>query len=397
MTQVKVTYWEKWGGKEEETMIDIVHSFNSSQDQYEVVMESTGTWSSSPDLPRFLRAQQKGTSPDLIGLEGHQISDLAVQGALLPLTTFIDSTEISSAGYHERFLDQGVYKDRVYGVPISADIATLYVNLHSVRGTRIEEGQIPSDLHEFEVALHEIESKGTRAFVPTYPGWWPHIWPLFFGGRWFDEKERFVPDSSANIRAYEWASSFRREDELEVFTEIVNPIGAEGPDPFLAGKVAMVFEGDWLVHRLISCPDLDWAPAPFPTIDNRPAAFVEADLVGIPEGAQYPEGAAEFIRFVMQRSQIEHLAIGHGKISPLVHWSERFLSTHSNPQLQALQEILRSTEIFHDPHVPGWITYRDRIKTAFNRIWSEKESPFRALSEIREDRYNGCSMWRVSE
>lgn len=146
----------------------------------------------------------------------------------------------------------------------------------------------------------------------------------------------------------------------------------------------MVFEGDWLVRRLLSVPDLEWTPAAFPTIHKRPAALIVADILSIPKGARHPEGAAAFIRFAMQPEQIERLALGHGKISPLRQRSERFLAQHGNSKLWMLREILSSAQLFHDPRVPGWMNYRSRIKQAFSCIWSEGQPPAQALATIED-------------
>lgn len=383
MSRTRVDYWEKWGGKEWEAMAAIVRSFNDAQDIYEVVMTPAGDWWSSPDLPRFLSARQQGTPPDLIGLEDHQIADLAAQGSLVPLGETIEHQELTQAEYQAPFLELGTYGSELYGMPVSADVVTLFVNPAVLRGTRFETGRIPSDLSEFDAGLEELRAQGKIGFVPSYPGWWPHAWIWFFDGSWVDREGKFTPDCPANVRAYEWISSFRSRWNLERFLQPINPIGARDPDPFLAGEVAMVFEGDWLIRRLLGFPHFEWMPAAFPTVSNRPAALIVADVLSIPEGAQHPEGAVEFIRFAMQPEQIEHLALGHEKISPLEHWSERFAALHRNPKLGMLREIVSSAMLFHDPRVPGWMSHLDRIKQAFAHIWSEGQPPAQALVAIR--------------
>jgi multiple sugar transport system substrate-binding protein len=381
--RTRINYWEKWGGEEREAMANIVRSFNESQETYEVVMTPAGDWSSSPDLPRFLSAQKKGVPPDIIGLENHQVSDLAAQGALLPLREFIEPSQFSQTNYHDSFLTLCMHNKDLYGIPVSADIVTLYINLTSVQGTRFEEG-MPVDLSEFDVGLEEVKAQGKIGFVPTYPGWWPHAWVWFFNGSWFNKKGQVTPHQPANIRAYEWISSFRQRWNLGAFFKLVNPVGAVHPDPFLTGKIAMVFEGDWLVRQLLLIPNLKWIPAAFPTIGKKPAALIVADILSIPKGAKNPNGAATFIRYAMQSEQIERLAISQGKISPLRHWSDRYLSNHRNPHLKILQEILSSAQLFHDTQVPGWMSYLDQIKQAFANIWSGKQVPAQALSAIKE-------------
>lgn len=157
MRRTRINYWEKWGGEEWEAMANIVRSFNESQETYEVVMTPAGDLSSSPDLPRFLSAQKKGILPDIIGLENHQVVDLAAQGALLPLREFIEPSQFSQTNFHDSFLTLCMHNEDLYGIPVSVDIVTLYVNLASLQGTRFEE-EMPVDLTEFDVGLEEVKT-----------------------------------------------------------------------------------------------------------------------------------------------------------------------------------------------------------------------------------------------
>jgi multiple sugar transport system substrate-binding protein len=384
MARTQVDYWEKWGGEEWEAMAAVVQAFNTSQDTYEVVMAPAGDWSASPDLPKFLRALERGLPPDLIGLENHQIADLAAQKALTPLGDLLRSTEILEADFQDRFLKLSTYDGKLYGIPVVADIVTLYVNLAAIRGTLFQDGRIPADLSEFNAGLDELQTKGVIGLVPTYPGWWPHAWPWFFGGRWFDDQGRFAPDRPANIRAYEWVASLRKRWGLEGFSEPVNPIGIREPDPFLSGTVAMVLDGDWLAQRLLRVPDFVWTPAAVPTTMGSPAALICADILSVPSGSQHPEGAAEFIQFAARAENLERLALGQRKISPLEHWSSEFTAWHENPKLAFLREILSSALLFCDPQVPGWLGFLDRIKRAFRSIWTEGVPPTQALAIISE-------------
>ncbi len=384
MARIKLQYWEKWGGHEWDTMAEIVRSFNASQRKYEVVMVEAGDWAASPDLPKFLRAHEQGVAPDLIGLEDHQIADLAAQKALAPLEQFMGTARLAGTGYRDSFLELGRCDGRLYGVPVSGDVVTLYVNLAAVQGTRLDGGCVPAQLWEFDACLDEMCGQGKVGFVPTYPGWWPQAWAWCFGGSWLDERGTFTPALPANIRSYEWVASLRcRCDPME-FAQPLNPIGARDPDPFLSGEVAMVFEGDWLVRRLLRAPGVDWKPAAFPTAMQKPSALIVADVLSIPLGCRHPEGAAEFMRFAAQPEQIERLALGHVKISPLRVWSERFVAEHQNPELGTLGAILATAHLFYDPRIAGWMGYLERIKRAFHLVWSEEETAARALTAIED-------------
>ncbi len=400
--RTRVEYWEKWGGVEREAMRKIVADFNESQSSYEVVMTDAGDWSSSPDLPRFLAAQTGGTPPDIIGLEDHQIADLAAGGFIVPLP--LDSADLDD--FRPGFLSLGAIQNRLYGVPISVDPVTLYINLSAVRGTVFEGGRIPATLREFLDALDDYDvAHPGMGLVPSYPGWWPHAWASFFGGSWVDEAGRFTPEHPGNREAMKWVRSLRRrlagrcesappgcsvesDSPIEpgrrepiagnpstasicgLLRSAVNPIGRAEPDPFLSGQVAMVFEGDWIVRKLATVPDLEWMPAPFPCVDGVPATLVVADLLAIPGGAKNPSGASAFISFAASKDQAERLALGQSKISPLKDWSQDFTDRHPNPRIRELRSIMDSSRVIHDPRIPGWLTYLDRIKAEFEGVWT---------------------------
>ncbi len=379
----RVEYWEKWRGEEWEAMAALARAFNAAQGTYEVVMTPAGDWSSSPDLPRFLRAQGEGAPPDLIGLEDQHVVDLAEQEALAPLDELVGTGPLARAGFRDAFLRLSEHRGTLYGVPISADVVTLYVNLKSARGTPFEGGVVPAGLEAFDAGLEELRRQGKVGLVPTYPGWWPQAWVFFFGGDWYDARGRFVPDQPANVRAYDWVASFRQRFDLAAFADPVHPIGARDPDPFLQGEVAFVLEGDWLVRRLTKTPDLKWAPAAVPTVCGRPASLIVADLLCVPRGARHPEGAAAFVSFLLEPTRIEQLALGQGKVSPLSNWSAGFRARHPNPHLEALGKILTSADLFHDPRVPGWLATLERIKAAFALIWAGSETVPAALARLR--------------
>lgn len=384
MARIRLEYWEKWSGREWEAMAGVVRSFNEAQNRYEVVMTPAGNWASSPDVSKFLNAQRQGTPPDVIGLEDHQIVDLAAGQALTPLGHLIDPAQLARTGYRHPFLELGTYNGELYGVPIVGDIVTLYINLTAAQGTRLDLDRIPVDLWEFDDGLERMRLQGQVGFVPTYPGWWPQAWVWFFGGSWFDDRGRFTPALPANIQSYEWISSFPDRWDLTAFAKSVNPIGSRKPEPFLSGEVAMVFDGDWLVQSLLRVSGVDWTPAPFPTVAKRSAALIVADALSIPKGGRHPEGAAEFISFAAQPEHIERLALGQVKISPLQDWSQRFLDGHENRQLPVLREILSTAQLFYDPRVPGWVRYLEQIKGAFDLVWSGQNTATQALAAIQD-------------
>lgn len=377
--RTRVEYWEKWGGEELAVMARLVRAFNESQGEYEVVLISAGDSTSSPDLEGFLTAQRAGRPPDLVGLEAHEIGDLVGREALLPLSSFL--ADRASDLLRPAVACLGGREGAWYALPIVADIVTLYVNEGAVRGTPFEDG-IPMATASFDAALDAVARQGRIGFVPSYPGWWPETWPLLFGGEWFDERGRFTPERAENARAYRWAVGLRKRFPLERFVLGVNPIGTLTPEPFLAGEVLSVLEGDWVVRRLVREPGFAWSVAPFPTLDGTGGVLLEADLLAVPTGARCPEGASSFLGFLLAPARIEVLALGQGKVSPLSVWSSGFVANHPNPKLADLRFAWDHSRVFSSPACPEWLTVRARIQKAFRSMWERGERPEDALARL---------------
>ena len=383
MPRTAVRYWEKWGPSELRPLVKIVRAFNRSQSRFEVVVEQTGDWSASPDVERLRSAHAAGDVPDVMGLEDHHVIDLVEDGLLQPLDADRPAGKIEPCGLHPAFKAMGIAGGDRYGAPIAANLVSLYVNLDLVANLRDDDVHPLGSLEAFDRMGAANQARGIVGFAPTYPGWWPHAWPLLYGSPWFDEQGRFVPDQPEIVQAYEWVMSHRRHALAAGFESPQNPIRADGNDPFLNGRVTAVFDGDWLVQRLLGAHRLRWKPMPMPSAAGSPWVIAVADLLCIPDRARCPEGAMSFIEFACRPEQLELVAAAQSKISPLRSWSQQFVASHPNPHLAELRHMLDTATCHIEPRVPGWLAHRDRIRDAFARMWVDSVPPAEALSALR--------------
>jgi multiple sugar transport system substrate-binding protein len=377
----RVTYWEKWGGDEIRALREIVQDFNDSQREFEVVVREAGDWSASPDLGAFRAAHAAGNVPDLIGLEDHQICPLAAEGALQPVPTTSADQSKEEAALHPAFAGMGEWNGQSYGTPIVGDIGLLFVNSVLTRGTGLD-NSVPTGLDAFTQGLDQIESRGDIAFVPTYPGWWPHAWVWLTGGGWYDDGDCFAPNRDANVEAFAWIRRFRGRERPNGFERITNPIGGNDRDPFFSGRVAAVFDGDWLVRRLIHEPSIDWIPSAMPSRSSVPWYLAMADVLSIPAKAACARGAIAFVRFASRPVNIERLALAQSKISPRATWSHEFVAGHPNGQIRRLRTIMDTATPRREPRAPDWLDRRREIARAFERLWVECASPRQALAAL---------------
>ncbi len=382
MPRTAVRYWEKWGPSELRPLVEIVRAFNRSQSRFEVVIEQTGDWSASPDVERLRSAHAAGDVSDVVGLEDHHIADLVHDGLLQPLDAGRPIGDAERHGLHQAFEAMGVAGGDIYGAPIAANLISLYVNLEAVALPDADDARSVGSLEAFDRMTAMNQARGALGFVPTYPGWWPHAWPWLYGAHWFDSRGRFAPDQPEIVQAYEWVMSHRRHAIAAGFESPQNPIRADGNDPFLNGRVAAFFDGDWLVQRLVSAPDLRWRPMPMPSAAGAPWVIAVADLLCIPNRARCPEGAMDFIEFACRPEHLELVAAGQSKISPLQSWSTRFVTNHPNLHVAELRHMLETVTCYAEPRIPGWLAHRERIHEAVARMWVDGVPPAEALAAL---------------
>ena len=108
-----------WTGKEAEAFSKMVAPFEAETG---IKVEFTGT----RDLPTVLVTRvEAGNPPDISALPNpEQVIEFAKTGQLVDLSTFIDM-DVMRSDYSSTWLDLGSYKDKLYGVFISADLKSL--------------------------------------------------------------------------------------------------------------------------------------------------------------------------------------------------------------------------------------------------------------------------------
>jgi multiple sugar transport system substrate-binding protein len=127
-------------------------------------------------------------------------------------------------------------------------------------------------------------------------------------------------------------------------------------NPFLSGRLAMVFQGPWLANwARVYAPDLDYGVAPFPSVDRqRPHVFASMDVFVIPAGARRPREAMIFLMYVLRQDVMEELCQAHGKVSPYRVPTPGFFAHHPNPHIRLFDELANSPYAFGYPKMPTW-------------------------------------------
>jgi multiple sugar transport system substrate-binding protein len=387
--RVVVSYWEKWTSSERDAMQAVVDDFNASQSKIFVVHTAL-----SGVNQKTLMATAGGNPPDLAGVWANDVVDYADRDALTPLDELARGSAVEKQRYLPQYWDMGVYRGALYGVPSVPVVTGLHWNKRLFRAAGLDPEKPPQTIAELDAyaeRLTRIDNGKIHqiGFLPAEPPWFPFIWGHFFGGELWDGGANILLDSPANVRAYTWVQSYARRYGVSALQTLSASFGnfASSSDPFMSGKLALVFEGIWLANYIERFGgDLEWGAAPFPSekIGLPPVTYVDTDMLVIPRGSRHPREAFEFIRYLSQQHVTEKLCLGQRKNSPLLAVSDDFYERHRHPYIRMFQALAGSPGARAQPKLSVWKEYREETRTMFQRLWLLQAPPEQALAEAKQ-------------
>lgn len=120
-----------------------------------------------------------------------------------------------------------------------------------------------------------------------------------WGGNLVDPKDskRIVMAEPEALAALEWLRARMWDDKV-----IATPLDVANKwpsDAFIAGQVAMVEDGSWMLKSILSGAGFRVGVAPFPAGPIRRVTLATSDGFGIYAGTKHPEAAWELVKFLI--------------------------------------------------------------------------------------------------
>lgn len=293
----------------------IMDDFEASNPDIKVKLVS-GPFSSTHD--QLVTGAATGTLSDVVGLDGAWVSELADQGALLSLDSFIDGGNLK----RDDIAAAVDVDDETYMMAITTFVYYLFVNNDIVNAAGVE---IPTTRSEFLNVGKQITDPDTNVYSWIFPFslLYPSAsqdqlmtWVWASGGRMLDENGK--PNLVGN------------QDIIDVLQFILDCYNAGIMSPgvlskqsqdmteeFASGRAAFMVNGLSLIATLRDRnPDLDFDVAPMPVADGYDgvSGLMYAPWgVGISASSEHPEEAWRLVEYLMSpevNGKIAELASG---------------------------------------------------------------------------------------
>ena len=355
---------------------------------------------------KTLVATAGGDPPDVAGIWLYNLYSFADGHALTPLDGFIRGEGLTPGQWLGRYApvyaDMTTYGGRIWGVLSAPSTTALHWNKTLFREAGLDPERPPRTLAELDEFAAKLTRRDPRTgaiqqigFLPQEPGWFAWAFPQWFGGALWDGTNITFHTRPENLECYRWVARYTQQYGLDAIRAFSAGFGSfsSPQNPFMAGKVAMVFQGVWMNNYLRQfAPGLDYGVAPWPAVkpglDNFTVA--DADVLAIPRGAKHPREAWEFLKFIHSINPdarrfeelrgIELVCYLQQKNSPLREWSPFFERQHPHPHIELFRRLAESPNAVHIPKIGIWQEYSREESQVFEAARLFTQPPERAMA-----------------
>lgn len=402
--RIPVVFWHLLGAEWEPSVNEVVRRFNASQDKYEVIpllLPSDGAES------KFFLSVVGGDPPDLMLQWTQAISSQAADGILQPLDTMMtphEKTKFLREAY-PIVRKMGWYKGHLYGFADGYDFWACYYRPDYFREAGLDPDHFPKTLEELTAVgqkLHRFDKQGNITRIGFIPTGLLQFIPAF-GGRLYDEKTGALTiNTPENLRALEFLGQERKRlgfDKVLRYNAGLTSDSSGATWPFISGAFSVMVDGEWRVQQMAKfAPNIEYRvmPIPPPAGGKALASACGPNAMTIPKGAKHPEGAWEFLKYMVGLDDpvtaaefyvwFSWMPLSPEGAKPAVY--QEFLNKY--PQYRTFLKIAESENNVLTPPVPDQLYITDRLQEAEDAVnrgtLTAKEALEKAELQVKRER-----------
>lgn len=373
---------EEWNGNLEATL----DSFREANPDIQVTVEfrpSDAYWD------KLQTEYAAGTAPDITINQMNWVVPGAARGMFVDLNPYIERDQIDMSAYFYPMEPEWGWQDGIYGGLLYAGGQALYINKDLLADAGLDfpqEGWTWDDLLEYAEALTDSDANQWGLHMtPINPPFWSSSFIHGAGGRILNESMDGCALTSEEARAgLQFVADLIFEHEV-----MPSPTTLEGQEnPFLTGKVAMLFGGTWQEGQIRSA-GFDWDFAPMPAHPDTGIRNVQmgSNAWSILSTSRHPDQAWEVVKFLMgeggQRGMMKNGVPG---LTSVVE-SEEYRALHEPQNVEVLWQDFANHghDYYPTPDTDEWWS---AVAQEMSAVWSGEatveEATDRACAAIED-------------
>jgi multiple sugar transport system substrate-binding protein len=363
--------WERSGGNA--PMVDaLVAAWNEANPDRQINL----TYIPHAEMvPKLAQAIASGEVPDLMGLDLIYGPQFAEAGQLEDITDLIGDDPLL-ATIPEGHRTVATWDERLYGVPLYADVSVLFWNKALFEAAGLDPEVPPTNLTELHDMAAAINDPANGVYGYYLPGncagcniftFAPMIWAS--GGTIEPAEcgdEALVGDTIPDVLA--WARMMHEEGLIDPAAQAEN--GETFAEVFGSGNVGIMGTGNFnVVLAKEQNPDIDLGVTLLPGLETgQVASFAGGDIVTVPKGSERVEDAVDFMRFILSDDVQVNSYAQLGNMTTRADMSDNEFSNQDEDVADTAQALpvaqtpftLKFFELINSPQSP-WLQMLQRV------------------------------------
>lgn len=291
---VSITFWGDWSGEGEAQVMTMVDAFNASHDTIQIQYVVT-----QDIVTAFLTSATSGGAPDIMIWDRWRTSLYAPKNVMLPINDYMARDGITSDEFFSEALKELTWNDNVYGLPLTVDARALFYNVDLLQAAGIEPPTTWDELEAAAVALTSRDADG-HLQVSGFPISDAGLFNMYLqqaGGQMLTDDGQLTDFN--NEMGLSVLNFWKKLLDDGVYEPGFEQGLGESVDPFVTGRVAMLYNGPWMLSTYEKYgDDLHFGVVPPPAGPDGDMGSVMGGFgLVIPTGAQHPDEAWEFMKW----------------------------------------------------------------------------------------------------
>ncbi|MCL5103802.1 MAG: ABC transporter substrate-binding protein [Armatimonadetes bacterium] len=387
----EIVLWHCWGGTQKEYLERVVSKFEEAHPGMNVKTVFIGT--SLSNSQKFFTAVAARKAPDVVFVDGPQVSEFACQGALQPLDARVKTSRIKPGDFFNPCWKQCNYGGHTWAMTYCVDPNFSFAwNKDSFRKAGIDPNKPPESIAELDIISDKLTvMKGNRIDAMGIVPWAQFgahnsmfTWGWVFGGSFYDEKRhRITANDPNNVRALEWMCSYAKRYGANRIAGLQQGFGALDKYPLYTGQLAMgCFHISQVQDARTYAAGLDYGLGyiPCPPGGERQSSWIGGWCMGLPSRSAHPDQGWELIRWLCADPKGTSIVGGTQDLFPGYRKSLYFEKVKNNPRYGVFLKILKSCK-HQRPVMPAQLFYMGALERAVDLAIYGQKTPKQALDD----------------
>jgi multiple sugar transport system substrate-binding protein len=300
--KVEITYG-LWDKNQLPAIQEIIKLFNKENPNITVKTELTPY---KQYFQKLETAATGGALPDVLWMNGPHIVQYATGNVLLPISDLVKKDNYSLDNYPKSLVNLYTVGGKVYGIPKDFDTTGFWYNKKIFDEAGVPYPDDTWDWNKLKEVAKKLTNKnkgiwGYASVLGNQGGYYDLIWQN--GGHIVSEDGKSVGfDQPEAIEALKYDISFIKEGLSPTQAQMTETAPS---DLFSSGKIAMMFDGPWMVPEYKKNPDLNVAVLPK---GKQRAVSIHGLANVISANTKHKDAAWKFVQFLGSKDAAEVFA-----------------------------------------------------------------------------------------